>query len=88
MATVLASDADLLERVEAYLADTGMKPTTFGRRAIGDANLVAALRDGSRNPTFKTARKVLDFIDGLDAANDPVAPTPTPALADEQVRAA
>lgn len=55
-----------LSRVEAFLAETGTKPTEFGRSAIGDASFVLNLRRG-RSPTLATADKVLRFIDKLEA---------------------
>jgi hypothetical protein len=47
--------------VEAYLAETGMKPTTFGRLALGDPNFVFDLRK-NRSPSLKLAEKVYDFM--------------------------
>ena len=53
-------------RVETFLAETGTKPSEFGRSAIGDASFVLNLRRG-RSPTLATADKVLSFIDKLEA---------------------
>jgi hypothetical protein len=61
MATTLASDADMLERIEVFCRDTGMPLSTFGRMAIGDGSLVANLRSG-RSLTLKSAQRLLDFM--------------------------
>jgi len=55
-----------LGRVEAFLRETGTKPTEFGRSAVGDASFVLNLRRG-RSPTLATADKVLRFIEKLEA---------------------
>ena len=39
---------DLLARIEAFLADTGMGASYFGKRAIGNSEVVARLRAGRR----------------------------------------
>ncbi len=57
-----------LARVESCLAATGMKPTDFGREAVGDPGFVRHLRRG-RSPSLATADRVLAFIDRLEAAS-------------------
>lgn len=47
--------------IEAYLEQTGTKPSDFGRQAVGDPNLVRNLR-GGRSPTLATADRVMTFI--------------------------
>lgn len=37
---------ELAEEVEAYLAASEMRPTTFGKRAAGDPALIATLKAG------------------------------------------
>ena len=49
-------------RVDAFLERTGVVPTTFGRHAVGDPNLVRELRDG-RSPTLATADVCLAFME-------------------------
>jgi hypothetical protein len=39
---------ELLEQIEAYLAQTRTSPSTFGRLAAGDPRLVADLMSGRR----------------------------------------
>lgn len=57
----LASDADLLSRIEAFCSEHKIGVTTFGRSAIGDPNLVAGMRSG-RSLTLKTANTVVEFM--------------------------
>lgn len=52
---------DLIKRIEAFLDASGMKPTVFGKVAIGDANLVAQLKAG-RELRSKTRNRVIDEI--------------------------
>lgn len=61
MALKLASDADILHQIELFCKERGIGLSTFGRSAIGDANLVANLRAG-RSLTLKTANAVADFM--------------------------
>ncbi|HIV78237.1 MAG TPA: hypothetical protein H9899_12020 [Candidatus Sphingomonas excrementigallinarum] len=46
MAETLASDADILTAIETFRQRHGIPVTTFGRRSVGDANLIANLKDG------------------------------------------
>ena len=55
-----------LARVEAFLAETGTKPSEFGRDAVGDGAFVLNLRRG-RSPTLVTADRVLAYIAELEA---------------------
>lgn len=59
-------EALLLEKIEAVLVKHNIKPSAFGRAAIGDQNLVSELREGKRNLTTKTIRKINDYITGLE----------------------
>ncbi|MET3826534.1 hypothetical protein ABIC16_002227 [Sphingomonas sp. PvP055] len=68
MLTTLASDADVLAKIEAFCEANGLKPTTFGRLALGDGNLVSNLK-AERSLTLKTAARVLDFIATYQPAN-------------------
>jgi len=51
----------LLSEIETYLSQTGMAPTTFGRKAVGDANLVSRVRTEA-NLTLRTIGRVRRFI--------------------------
>lgn len=57
----MLSDDDLLARVEAFLKQHDMAPTRFGRETMGEASLVARLRDG-RSLSLRNANKLLDFM--------------------------
>ena len=52
--------------VEVFLTASRMKPTDFGREAIGDPSFVTRLRQG-RSPSLATADKVRAFIGALEA---------------------
>ena len=56
-------------RVSAFLGRTGMKPTTLGMKAVGDASLMRRIGLG-RSPSLRTADRVLAFIDGYDPDAD------------------
>ena len=60
-------------RVGGFLARTGMSPTTFGMRAVGDPNLMRQIAAG-RSPSLRTADRVLGFIDRQEG--DPGAARP------------
>lgn len=61
MENTLPTDADLLAKIEKFCTDKKLPPTTFGRLAIGDGNLVANLRS-NRSLTLKSANRVVDFM--------------------------
>lgn len=53
-------EIELLERIEAFLAKTGMNASDFGKAAINDRNLVSQLRseDQPRELRRKTRERV------------------------------
>jgi hypothetical protein len=53
--------ATLLAEIEAFLAESGMGESYFGKRASGNSELVARLRQ-NRRVWPETADKVLSFI--------------------------
>ena len=55
--------AEFVETVEAHIANTGMTPTSFGRKYAGDPLFVFQLREG-REPREATRTKV---IEGMSA---------------------
>lgn len=61
MTTTLASDADILKEIEEFRAEHDIPMTTFGRRSVGDANLVANLKAG-RELRRATIAKVRHFM--------------------------
>ena len=54
-----------MARVDAFLERTGVGPTTLGRQAVGDPNLVRQLRHG-RSPTLATADQLLAFMEAFE----------------------
>jgi hypothetical protein len=67
MRTKLTSDAELLLQIERFCDAHGIRPTTFGRQAIGDGNLIPSLREGKRSLTLKTANRVVEFMTGYSS---------------------
>ena len=59
---------ELLEQIEAYLAQTRTSPSTFGRHVVADPRFVHDLRDG-RRPRHKTCQKVSEFLASSEAVN-------------------
>ncbi len=57
----MSSDSPFLETVEAFLKNTGMSPTAFGKSAIGDPNFVLDLRRG-REPRSRLVQRARDFM--------------------------
>ena len=55
-----------LDRVEAFLEASGLKPSEFGRQSVGDPSFVVNLRRG-RSPTLATADRVISFISRWEA---------------------
>lgn len=51
-----------LARVEDFLQESKMRPSNLGRDAIADSGAVTTWRNG-RTPTFRTMRRVDDFMD-------------------------
>ena len=51
----------LLTRIQAFLDETGMPPTLFGRRAVRDPRLVHDLRRG-RQPGTRMECRVEHFM--------------------------
>ena len=52
-------------RVSAFLRRTGLRPTTFGLKALGDPNLLRQI-DRGRSPSLRTADRVLEFMTAYD----------------------
>ena len=52
-------------RVRVFLGRTGVSPTTFGMKALGDAHLMHQI-DGGRSLSLRTADRVLAFVADYD----------------------
>lgn len=50
------------ERVEAFLAETGLAPSTFGSKACSDPNFIPDLRKGKREFKPSTVRRIEKFM--------------------------
>lgn len=61
MLAAMTDPSDILRRVEEFLATHQMAPTTFGRRAVSDANFVSRLRSDA-NMTIRTLDRVRAFM--------------------------
>lgn len=57
---------ELLEQIEAYLAQTRTSPSTFGRLAVGDPRLVADLKSG-RRPRRRTEERLRGYMNDVGA---------------------
>lgn len=51
----------LLSGIDAFLAQSGMAPTTFGKLAVNDGKFVSRLRGGA-NMTLATLERVRRFM--------------------------
>ena len=52
-------------RVRVFLGRTGVSPTTFGMKALGDPSLMRQI-DGGRSLSLRTADRVLAFVADCD----------------------
>lgn len=67
----------LASEITAYLAETGMKPTQLGDRALNDPNFVSDLINKAREPRRATVARVRRFM----AENPPPLPETAPNAA-------
>lgn len=58
---MLPTDAEMLAKIEAFCAENSISPTTFGRRAVGDGNLINGLRN-DRSMTLRTGQRIIEFM--------------------------
>ena len=54
-------------RVRVFLGRTGVSPTTFGMKALGDPNLMRQI-DGGRSLSLRTADRVMAFMEAYEGA--------------------
>lgn len=52
----------ILAEIEAYLVEHDISPSYFGKKAVGNSELVARLRNGG-DLTSRTAQKLRDFME-------------------------
>jgi hypothetical protein len=65
----MLTDAQLLVRIDAFLAQTEMKPSRFGLDAMGDGALVSQLRAG-RSLSLRNAERVVRFMEAYGLAKE------------------
>lgn len=59
------TEAELLSRIDTFLDRHDMAPTTFGRKATGEPQLIDSIRKG-RSPSLKVVNRVIEFMDRTD----------------------
>ena len=72
---VLEVHQPLVDRIDAFLASSGLAASYFGKRATGNSEVVARLKAG-RSITGRTEQKLVAFMDArsgtVDAASQSV----------------
>lgn len=63
----IPTPAELVEKIEAFIARHGMAETRFGRDAVRDPNLLSDLRAGQRLPGLTKLNRIADFMASRDA---------------------
>ena len=66
---MVISTGKLTQKIEEFLAASGMSPTVFGRKVLKDPNFVFDLRNGTRSPSIRTAEKIYSFIESQQKPN-------------------
>ncbi|WP_088183614.1 hypothetical protein [Sphingobium sp. Z007] len=61
MEQMIPTEAEVLARIDKFCAEHEIPPTTFGRLAVGDSNLVSGLRR-DRSVTLRTGRRIIEFM--------------------------
>ena len=64
-------------RVSAFLGRTGLRPTTFGMKALGDPNLLRQI-DRGRSLSLRTADRILAFMADYDGDSGGARAPPRP----------
>ena len=62
--------AEILDRIETFLERHAMPPTSFGRAATGEPQLIKSMKDG-RSPSHRVLERVAAFMADYDSANAP-----------------
>lgn len=65
----IPTHAQLVERIDLFLARHAMAPSRFGRESTGEPNLVTSIREG-RSPNLDTLNKLARFMTEQDARLD------------------
>lgn len=64
----IPSHKELVDYINRHLDDEDEKPSSFGRRVLGDSGALSRLYDGT-DPRLSTAKKIVDAINE-DKNND------------------
>ncbi len=57
----IPSHNDFIEYVQQYLTKSGEKPSSFGRRVLGDSGAITRLIEGT-DPRLSTMQKIVKAI--------------------------
>lgn len=60
------------QKIKTYLDRTGMKPSAFGREAVGDGNFVTDVFEHDRMPSLRLVERVENFMKANPAPRDRV----------------
>lgn len=60
------TQAELVEKIDAFLERHNMPESRFGRDAVGEPGLVGRIRKGS-SPTLDMLNRIADFMASRDA---------------------
>ena len=63
----MSQSEQFLAKIEAFLAAKKMKPSAFGKAAVGDPNFVGDIRNKDRQPSLGTVDRVNEFMASHDA---------------------
>ena len=61
-------EGQFISRVSAFLGRSGVSPTAFGKKAVGNPNLMRQT-DRGRSPSLGTADRILAFAAEQDGAS-------------------
>jgi hypothetical protein len=61
----IITETALLKRIDVFLERHEMAPTTFGRQATGEPQLITSIRNG-RSPSLKVVNRLIEFMDQKD----------------------
>jgi hypothetical protein len=60
------TEAELIARIRSFLERHDMAPTTFGRKATGEPQIISSI-EGGRSPSLKVVQRIIAFMDETDA---------------------
>jgi hypothetical protein len=78
------TETELLERIRSFLERHKMAPTTFGRNATGEPQLISSI-EGGRSPSLKVVGRVVAYMEQQDKARIATFAPPPPGDGDDQL---